>query len=101
FLLFNISSVIGQPGTPDSSFGVNGKVMTNFFMGADTILYAKAVALQPDSKIVVAGYFYVYDYHANFLVARYQANGNLDSSFGINGKVITYFTRAGLATTYP
>ena len=99
--LFITSLCKTQPGTLDSSFGANGKLTTHFFNGQDTVEYANASSIQPDGKIVVAGYFYVYDYHANFIIARYKTNGDLDSSFGTNGKVITYFTRAGLATTYP
>lgn len=101
FFVFTFSSVAQQAGTLDSSFGVNGKVTTDFFDSPDTIQYATATAIQSDDKIVVAGYFYVSDYHANFVVARYAADGSLDSTFGINGKMVTYFTRAGLATAYP
>jgi uncharacterized delta-60 repeat protein len=45
---------------------------------------ATAVALQPDGKIVAAG---VSD--KIFALARYNANGSLDASFGTGGKVTT------------
>jgi uncharacterized delta-60 repeat protein len=79
-------------GTLDPSFGVNGKVITDF---NDSNIYiddiARSIALQGDN-IVVAGYtgprfFGPYD----FALARYTANGTLDSSFGMNGKITTDF----------
>ena len=39
-------------GSPDTSFGTNGYVITNFSTGSS---YANALAIQPDGKIVVAG----------------------------------------------
>ncbi len=41
-------------------------------------------------KIIVAGYT-VNTYGTDFALARYKANGTLDSSFGVNGIVITDF----------
>lgn len=77
-------------GSLDSTFGTSGKVVTNF--GADD--YAYAVAIQADGKIVVAGittdsYTDNYSYVA---IARYNKNGSLDHSFGVNGKVVTNFS---------
>jgi uncharacterized delta-60 repeat protein len=66
-------------GTLDSSFGVNGKVTTNF---ANSDANVRSIALQGD-KILVAGT------NSNFALARYTADGTLDSSFGENGKVTT------------
>jgi len=73
-------------GIPDSSFGVNGKTITPF---DSTFSMATSVVLQPDGKIVVAAAAGApYD----FVVIRYNSNGSLDSSFGINGKTITKLT---------
>ena len=71
-------------GTLDTSFGTNGKTTTSF--GGGTNL-AKAVALQADNKIVLAGQVGVSP--MDFGVARYQENGIIDTTFGIDGKVIT------------
>ncbi|MBI3345430.1 MAG: hypothetical protein HY028_11360 [Gammaproteobacteria bacterium] len=71
------------PGDLDPSFGNGGKVVTNFFGSSDE---ANAVALQPDGKIVVVG-----ENGTDFLVARYNADGSLDSSFGTGGRVTTDF----------
>jgi len=82
-------------GTLDNSFGVNGFVVTDLQQATDV---ATAIAIQPDGKIVVAGYS---DNTLNydFAIARYLANGTLDNSFGANGKVIKNFgsTDFGLA----
>jgi Domain of unknown function (DUF5122) beta-propeller len=64
----------------------------------DSTEYSNAIAIQPDGKIVVAEHLYL-GYQANFVVVRYQTNGDFDSSFGNNGKVVVYFSQA--ATAYP
>lgn len=66
-------------GTLDSLFGVNGKIITSFGGVSE---FATAVALTIDDKIIVSG-------SSSFKTAivRYSKNGNLDSSFGDNGKV--------------
>ena len=50
------------------------------------------IALQPDGKIVVAGNAQGADGTVSeFAVARFNANGTLDGSFGAGGKVTTNF----------
>ena len=73
-------------GSLDPSFGLDGKVTTDFFGNSDN---AVAVAIQSDGKIVAAGP--VFDAPGNnilFGLARYNTNGSLDSTFGSGGKVI-------------
>ena len=65
-------------GTPDSSFGTDGRVNTAITPRSDT---ARAVALQQDGKIVVAGSSNN-QVNPNFAAVRYNANGTLDASFG-------------------
>jgi uncharacterized delta-60 repeat protein len=80
-------------GNLDSSFGVNGRVVTNFYGSGDyfSTEIANAIALQGD-KIIVAGYIgNPYNRITDFALARYSANGTLDSSFGVNGLVTTNF----------
>jgi uncharacterized delta-60 repeat protein len=78
-------------GALDSSFGVNGMVITDFPNYDESIAYANSVVLQGD-KIIAAGYDYLAnsDVHV-FALARYSANGTLDSTFGVNGLVTTNF----------
>jgi uncharacterized delta-60 repeat protein len=80
-------------GSPDSSFGTNGRVTTDFFGREDS---ASALLIQPDGKIVVAGAAYTGDTStgiesSSIALARYNADGSLDSSFGTNGKLTTDF----------
>ena len=72
-------------GALDTSFGSGGKVITPF--GSSTG-FANAVALQPDGKIVVAGYC-SNGSDNDFCLARYTPLGALDTGFGSGGKVIT------------
>ena len=74
----------GAAGELDASFGVGGKVRTTF--GSDGGL-GRAVAIEPDGKIVAAGFTESDD----FAVARYDPDGSLDQSFGSGGKVVTDF----------
>jgi uncharacterized delta-60 repeat protein len=53
--------------------------------------YGKAVAIQPDGKIVMAGTLYVANNTTDMGVARYHADGSLDSGFGTGGEVTTDF----------
>jgi len=69
------------PTTLDLSFGAGGKVTTSFGSDDDG---AAAALLQRDGKIVAAG---IGD--GAFALARYNANGSLDASFGSGGKVTT------------
>jgi uncharacterized delta-60 repeat protein len=74
-----------QPGSLDSTFGINGKVATDF-SGVDD--FGNSIAMQYDGKLVMAGYSHNgSDY--DVAVVRYNTDGSLDNSFGTNGKVTT------------
>ncbi len=73
-------------GSLDSGFGVNGKQTTSFQTNSDES--ANAVALQPDGKIVVAGYTKILGQGTDFVVARYNPNGSPDGSFDGDGKAV-------------
>jgi uncharacterized delta-60 repeat protein len=74
-------------GTLDATFGGNGKVTTAFTPGRDV---ANAVAIQADGKIVAAGE--ASGIGRTFALARYNANGTLDATFGGDGTVMTNFS---------
>ncbi len=74
-------------GSLDPTFSGNGKVLTNVTPGDD---FATAVALQADGKIVVTGG--AGGLGGRVALVRYQANGNLDSTFSGDGKLMTNFT---------
>ena len=67
-------------GTVDSSFGTSGVVGTDF--GGNDQAYS--VSVQQDGKIVVAG-FANDGSNNNFALARYNADGSLDTSFSGDG----------------
>src|SRR5262249_55191399 len=62
------------------------KVITDFGASSD----AYSVVLQPDGKIVAAGYR-ITGSNTDFALARYNPNGTLDSDFDADGKVVTDF----------
>ena len=67
-------------GDLDPTFGDAGKVVTTYPNGAA----ANEVAIQPDGKIVIAGWV-----GGRFAVARYLPGGTLDPEFGTDGLVKT------------
>ena len=76
-------------GSLDTSFGNGGKVTTDFAALADV---ANAVAIQTDGKIVVVGkrrFRIASGTRPTSRVARYNANGTPDTSFGSGGKLTT------------
>lgn len=79
-------------GTLDSTFGRGGKVMSPLEATSIGVFLGAALALQPNGKIVVAGTTdSTYSGSSRFAVARYNANGSLDSSFGNKGEATAAF----------
>jgi uncharacterized delta-60 repeat protein len=72
-------------GSLDTTFGGDGKVMTQF--GALTGI-AYGVALQANGKIVAAGEA---SSGGGFALVRYRTDGSLDPTFGGDGRVLTQF----------
>jgi uncharacterized delta-60 repeat protein len=69
-------------GSLDPTFGSGGKVMSDFRGSIDEV---HGIAQQADGKLIVAGASY-----PDAIVARYNLDGTLDSSFGTGGRVITH-----------
>jgi uncharacterized delta-60 repeat protein len=78
---------LNSDGTLDSSFGSGGVTQTPIGDQAD----ARALALQPDGKIVLAGGSKSGS-HWQMALARYNSDGSLDRGFGSGG---TNTTRIG------
>jgi len=68
-------------GNLDTSFGVNGLVLTQVSNSTDEIL---DMVIDAQGRLVVGGacYFGSSNPWAEFCIARYDANGNIDASFG-------------------
>jgi len=86
---------LNRDGSLDASFGSNGKITTDPGT-ANGKLYS--ITIQADNRIVVAGYFgsiiapeFNVGGVSNFILARYNSDGSLDTGFGLNGKVFTDF----------
>ncbi len=76
-------------GSLDSTFGSGGKVTTDFGFADASAL---AVTVDPDGKIRVAGVRRPFDLTSiDFALARFNADGSLDSTFGAGGKVVSPF----------
>lgn len=74
-------------GTLDETFDTDGIVTTDIASSSDD---ARAVAVQPNGKIVAGG-----SAGTNFALARYNANGTLDTTFDTDGKVFTNVVTSG------
>ncbi len=73
-------------GSLDTSFGTGGKVVTSVAPSYDSAL---SVVVQASGKILLGGYTQNASYSNDFALARYNADGSLDASFGTGGKVVT------------
>lgn len=81
-------------GSLDTTFDGDGKVTTGF----DDLASAAAMVIQTDGKIVLGG-LATGTTGVEFALARYNADGSLDSNFDTDGKVTTAFTGEGIAWT--
>lgn len=82
-------------GSIDSTFNNDGRVITD--VGTDNDI-GNSIAIQNDGKIVVAGYAKdgatnVYD----IALTRYKDNGTIDSTFDLDGIVITDLSSVDVA----
>jgi uncharacterized delta-60 repeat protein len=75
-------------GKPDPSFGMAGQVTTPFSSGSAQV---SSVLVQPDGKILVVGSVAssLAATSSTLAMARYNADGSLDSGFGTNGLVLS------------
>jgi uncharacterized delta-60 repeat protein len=75
-------------GSLDPSFDGDGKATTQFT--GENIEIAEALAIQPEGRIVVAGSAFT-SFDRSYALARFNAEGSLDATFGTGGKVMTNF----------
>lgn len=81
-------------GSLDTTFGTAGKVTTRIGSSTTPTATPFALVVQPDGKIVVAGSAVNSTTRADFALVRYTASGELDQTFGTNGKVTTDFSNS-------
>jgi uncharacterized delta-60 repeat protein len=75
-------------GTLDTSFGTGGAVYTGFSSDSDIDSLCTSMAIDSNGRIVLAGKLGDY-FGDDFVVARYESNGTLDTTFGTDGAAIT------------
>ena len=78
-ILDNDRPPVALPSGLDPDFGTGGEATSTAFGGDRS-----AMALQADGKIVMVGGTF-----ADFILARFDADGSLDTGFGVDGKVTT------------
>ena len=95
---FAVAQVLNPQGTFDPSFGGGGFGNLDFAAGGGSGDSAQGVVLQPDGKVILAGYT-----NANATqdlgVARTTAGGMLDFGYGASGISFTNFGADEYGTT--
>lgn len=87
--IFNQKGILARfhtDGGVDSTFGTNGLTELQLTGNAD---YFNALVLQPDGKILATGIHDINGTNTSFLIARFNADGNTDTGFGINSNGAT------------
>lgn len=87
----HVQMLINSDGSVDTSFGTNGKAFTNFAVNNTQTI--QDTYLLDDNSILIAGSIStsnstIYD----GFIAKFNANGSLDTSFGTNGFSQVIFT---------
>ena len=88
----------GSAGQLDHSWNGTGYTTTSFGSASGAYSFADGVTVREDGHVLVVGGFSDGAGTNVFALARYRANGTLDSSFGSGGKMTTNFQGYDLAT---
>lgn len=93
-ILANHFSSYAQGGVLDNSFDSDGMLTLDISNSNDVM---KSMVIQPDGKILVAGYTsdMITD---EFCLLRFNTDGSLDVGFGVSGIVITSFPFTSVAS---
>ena len=82
---------LNADGSPDPTFGANGRVLADIGFGSETSL---GVAVLPGGKIVTGGHVFPYGYYDSlpgFGAMRLNADGSPDNTFGVGGRASARF----------
>lgn len=83
---FALARYVGTTGALDTTFNGTGIITTS--MGVNSFGYASLI--DSNGKIVAVG-----QTDANITAARYNANGSLDTTFGVSGALVTTLAFGG------
>lgn len=87
---------LNEDGTLDSDFGAGtGKTTVAFDLGGSNADIGGALAIQPDGKLVVAGWANTAANGDDFAIVRLLPDGTRDSMFNQTGRVTVGFDFAG------
>ena len=95
--LLGFTIVLAASGDLDTTFSGDGLVTSFMLPEPDREDVVQGIAIQPNGKIVVAGYsrvpvFDPFDPEdSDFALARYNANGSLDTTFSGDGRLLLDF----------
>jgi uncharacterized delta-60 repeat protein len=78
---------LNPDGVPDAAFGLGGKSVFDF--GSESIFYE--LVAQTDGVIVTTGYRLTGEFFPDLILARFDATGQLDTGFGIDGVAVADF----------
>jgi uncharacterized delta-60 repeat protein len=84
------TQIYAQDGALDTSFGTGGKVITSI----NNDERANSLVIQGDGKIVVVGYTFSSISGNDVSCVRYNTDGSIDNSFGLNG-IATFDIQTG------
>jgi len=73
-------------GSLDTSFDDDGIVITDIGPGTNDDDYCRGMAIQPDGKIIIGGRSFLTPSTYGLVVARYNTDGSLDTTFDGDGK---------------
>lgn len=85
FVLIFVPTIFANPGDLDTTFGVTGGYKVSDFLGLQSYETVNDVIMQSDGKIIIAGSITPAVNLTDFLVARYNIDGTLDTAFSGDG----------------
>jgi uncharacterized delta-60 repeat protein len=83
---------LNPDGSLDSSFGNGGTQVVAFDLGGSNDDIPTSLAIDSSGRIVVAGYADAGSGSSYFAVTRLNADGSLDTNFGVNGLSISGYS---------
>ncbi len=87
-LIFVFQLTFSQGGMLDDTFASGGKLYLDFGSYESEIT---SVITQPDKKIIAAGVFHNHGTNQKYFIVRYNVDGSVNSTFGVEGMVVNPF----------
>lgn len=91
-LTFGVVKTYSQAGTLDTTYDVNGRVLTNY---TPSVYIPDSSIIQPDGKVVLMGRYGIPSSGNKIALTRHNTDGSIDTSFGNNGLVFNDINNSG------